>query len=278
MSNPTTDLAARFEAKREEYLREAQSRRDESAHGFLAQSLAFAEARDMARVGAAGGADGFVLVPKRATKAMLDAAYAAHDAYEAAETGGWGGIGSAYEAMVKAAPPPPAQQGSSSPPLTAERVDLRELEPCSEAEIAAWEAWATGRGYDMHEHPLHYLFLDTKTDMARQGWKAGLAWAREQVAASLPGGTGSADEGMCASSGPDHSAEPEPANGLGPTGECSSRGPAAADPSLPFKEVLLEAYGWLVDADGYLWGLTAGDMGYDQTDMRLVDLFDLAIE
>ena len=53
---------------------------------------------------AASGAEGFVLVPKQATKAMLDAAYAAHDAYEAAETGGWGGLGSVYEAMVAAAP------------------------------------------------------------------------------------------------------------------------------------------------------------------------------
>ncbi len=78
--------------------------------------------------------------------------------------------------------------------------------------------------------------------------------------------------------GSGHPAEPEPAGGLGPSDGCPSRGPAEADPPRPFKEVLPEAYGWLVDADGYLWGLTAGDMGYDQTDMRLVELFDLAIE
>ncbi|MBN6820657.1 hypothetical protein JRF84_13820 [Methylobacterium organophilum] len=78
--------------------------------------------------------------------------------------------------------------------------------------------------------------------------------------------------------GSGHPAEPEPASGLGPSDGCPSRSPAEADPPRPFKEVLPEAYGWQVDADGYLWGLTAGDMGYDKTDMRLIDLFDLAVE
>jgi len=115
MTNPTTDLAARFEAKREEAVKQARTAKPINRVCFWeGQANAFAEARDMARAGAAGGADGFVLLPKQATKAMLDAAYAAHDAYEAAETGGWGGLGSVYEAMIAAAPPPPAQQGSSS--------------------------------------------------------------------------------------------------------------------------------------------------------------------
>lgn len=78
--------------------------------------------------------------------------------------------------------------------------------------------------------------------------------------------------------GPGSQASPEAPSDLRPTGVDPSRGPVDADPPRPFKEVLPEAYGWLVDEDGYLWGLTAGDMGYDQTDMRLVDLFDLAVE
>lgn len=53
----TTDLAARFEAKREECCRGAQSHADSGiANGYLAQAAAFAEARDMARADAAGGA------------------------------------------------------------------------------------------------------------------------------------------------------------------------------------------------------------------------------
>lgn len=40
----------------------------------------------------------------------------------------------------------------------------------------------------------------------------------------------------------------------------------------PFAEVHAEAYGWTVDDEGYLCGLVSGDMGYDQTDMKLTDL------
>lgn len=54
--------------------------------------------------------DGFALVPLTATKAMIDAAYAAHDVYEAsADPGAWCGLYSAYEAMIAAAPPPPGE-------------------------------------------------------------------------------------------------------------------------------------------------------------------------
>ena len=45
----------------------------------------------------------------------------------------------------------------------------------NQAEQRAFLEWAKDRGYDMCERPLHYLF----TDAARQGWKAGLAYARE---------------------------------------------------------------------------------------------------
>lgn len=45
-----------------------------------------------------------VVVPVEPTKAMRDSAYAAHDEYERSATGGWGGLSSAYKAMLKARP------------------------------------------------------------------------------------------------------------------------------------------------------------------------------
>ena len=57
-------------------------------------------------------------------------------------------------------------------------------------EIATWEdqqafeAWAQGERYEMHQHPLHYLFLDAKTNAARQGWKAALQFIRDRSAAA----------------------------------------------------------------------------------------------
>ena len=53
-----------------------------------------------------------------------------------------------------------------------------------------------------------------------------------------------------------------------PTGDAE---PAVVD-RRPFADVFAEAYGWTVDVDGYLAGLVAGDMGYDQTDLLLSDL------
>jgi len=47
---------------------------------------------------------------------------------------------------------------------------------------------------------------------------------------------------------------------------------AAVVDRRPFADVFAEAYGWTVDVDGYLAGLVAGDMGYDQTDLLLSDL------
>lgn len=46
---------------------------------------------------------------------------------------------------------------------------------CS-GEQLEFEAWAKSDRYDMHEHPLHYLFLNEKTNAARQGWKAALEY------------------------------------------------------------------------------------------------------
>lgn len=59
-----------------------------------------------------------------------------------------------------------------------------------------FEAWAKLYRYDMSQHPLHYIFTDPKTDAARMGWKAALAYvhdAAEPLAAapapsSLAGG------------------------------------------------------------------------------------------
>lgn len=41
----------------------------------------------------------------------------------------------------------------------------------------------------------------------------------------------------------------------------------------PFAEVHAQAYGWTLDDEGYLCGLVAGDMGYEQTDMKFTDFF-----
>lgn len=60
--------------------------------------------------------------------------------------------------------------------LTREAELRRALEPC-QGEQEHFEEWAKSAGYDMHEHPLHYLFLDVKTNEARKGWKAALRYA-----------------------------------------------------------------------------------------------------
>ena len=52
------------------------------------------------------------------------------------------------------------------------------LESCK-IEHKKFEEWAAAQKYDMHEHPLHYLFLDPQTNAARQGWKAALRYVAE---------------------------------------------------------------------------------------------------
>lgn len=71
--------------------------------------------------------------------------------------------------------PAPASLSPTPPDLI--QAAREALEPSSAREIAAWEEWATAQRYDMHEHPLHYLFMDAKTNAARQGWKAGVSFA-----------------------------------------------------------------------------------------------------
>ena len=71
--------------------------------------------------------------------------------------------------------------------LSAQVQDVAERDP---KEIATWEdqqafeAWAQGERYEMHQHPLHYLFMDPKTNAARQGWKAALQFARDRLPAA----------------------------------------------------------------------------------------------
>ncbi len=57
---------------------------------------------------------------------------------------------------------------------------------CDGVEQEAFEAWAKTRRFDMTEHPLHYLFMDPKTDAARDAWKAGLTHAVERMKAAPP--------------------------------------------------------------------------------------------
>lgn len=63
-------------------------------------------------------------------------------------------------------------------------------EDCDGEEQLAFEAWAKLERYDMHEHPIHYLFLDPKTYAARQGWKAALNYVRalHALSATAPEG------------------------------------------------------------------------------------------
>lgn len=54
---------------------------------------------------------------------------------------------------------------------------------CDGKEQDAFEEWATKQGMNMQCHPMHWLFLDTKTISARQGWKAALKYVRAHIAA-----------------------------------------------------------------------------------------------
>ena len=56
---------------------------------------------------------------------------------------------------------------------------------CDGKEQEAFEAWAKRADYEMREHPLHYIFLDEKTDAARAGWREGIRYAREYALAQI---------------------------------------------------------------------------------------------
>lgn len=57
-------------------------------------------------------------------------------------------------------------------------------------EQKAFEAWAKSQGLSMEQHPLHYLFLDPKTDAARDGWNAARRYMQR---IGLEAGLGEAD-------------------------------------------------------------------------------------
>lgn len=58
--------------------------------------------------------------------------------------------------------------------------------PCDGKEQYAFEAWAKENHYDMNEHPLHYIFLDPKTNAARMGWNACIKYMRAALPAAAP--------------------------------------------------------------------------------------------
>jgi hypothetical protein len=71
--------------------------------------------------------------------------------------------------------------------LSAQVQDVAGWQPpqdCDGKEQLAFETWAASNRYDMHEHPLHYLFMDPKTNAARQGWKAALQYVRDEFPAA----------------------------------------------------------------------------------------------
>ena len=74
-----------------------------------------------------------------------------------------------------------AGQGKEPSPPTAVTGPIEWPATCDGLEQEAWEAWARVQRFDMSEHPMHYLFLHERTDAARQGWKAGLVYAVEQM-------------------------------------------------------------------------------------------------
>jgi hypothetical protein len=52
---------------------------------------------------------------------------------------------------------------------------------CDGKEQYAFEAWAKSQHMNMHEHPLHYLFLDPQTDAARRAWSECIRYCRTQA-------------------------------------------------------------------------------------------------
>ena len=57
---------------------------------------------------------------------------------------------------------------------------------CDGIEQPAFELWAKSEGFDMNEHPIHYIFTDPETAAARIAWKAGLVHAVERMKAAPP--------------------------------------------------------------------------------------------
>jgi hypothetical protein len=55
---------------------------------------------------------------------------------------------------------------------------------CDGFEQQAFEDWALGQRYSMGQHPMFYIFLDSATAGARDGWKAGLEYAVKRMLAA----------------------------------------------------------------------------------------------
>jgi hypothetical protein len=51
-------------------------------------------------------------------------------------------------------------------------------------EQVAFEEWARGQGYAMDTHPIHWLFLDSRTAAARDGWRSALDYVTQSLAAA----------------------------------------------------------------------------------------------
>lgn len=49
----------------------------------------------------------------------------------------------------------------------------------------AFEEWAKSEHYDMQQHPLHYIFLNERTNAARNAWRAGIRHAQKRLVASV---------------------------------------------------------------------------------------------
>lgn len=68
--------------------------------------------------------------------------------------------------------------------LRAEVERLREA--LGRGEQSAFEAWAMSEGFDMAQHPLHYLFQNTKTYAARKAWIAAVDYVRAAALEPTP--------------------------------------------------------------------------------------------
>jgi hypothetical protein len=74
------------------------------------------------------------------------------------------------------------------PAPQSEAVAVRALDIADDndgIEQDAFEAWAKAERYDMHEHPMHWLFLDAKTAAARDGWRAGIRHSHARIRSAL---------------------------------------------------------------------------------------------
>ncbi len=56
-------------------------------------------------------------------------------------------------------------------------------EVCDGKEQEAFEVYASGKGYDMATHPLHYLFINDKTNAARRSWAAAISYCNSVATA-----------------------------------------------------------------------------------------------